>query len=372
MKKLSPDRGYLLLYGLQIATMHLLGPYLTLWMREMGLGFAQIGVTQSAYMGAVVLLDFPTGGLADKYGRRLCFSLGSAFTSGSLTAWYYDAAGDEGAAYTTFSKANVVEGIVGPLCGVVASAVSIFALNLPIGLSALVGVIAAGIALVCLRENYGGERERSYRRMLKDGLLEVLGNRPLLYLILSGFFMSFVLPTFMLYWVIILRDHGLPEASSGAVYTLLIFSMSLGGLVSQRLAKRADSRKVAVFSTLAWALLFLTISVSRSLPLLALFFVLVEVVYAVRSAALLTFENAVVSQKNRAVVFSFLGTVAGVFGLVANLVIGAAADAWGLGPLYRLAALCALFSALSTLMAWRVQHPRAALRRNRGPLTRSP
>ncbi len=388
MRKLEPTRGYLLVYGLQTAMMHLLGPYLVLWMKGKGLTFVEIGLTQSLFMGATLLLDLPTGGLADKYGRRLNHAFGmllyglgylliaasgsvagfaagfalagggAAFTSGSLTAWFYDSVDDQRTAYSTFSKSSIVEGVVGPACGVLASLISTLALNLPIIVSGAVAVTASFVAVIWLRENYGGERERSYARILREGVSEVAGSKVLFYLILARLFMSFVLPTFMLYWVMILRDCGLPEAGSGAVYTLLILSMSLGGLISHRLSRRADFRGVTVFSTVGWGVLFLGISLSRSLFVSILLFLGVEIAYAIRSAAVLTFENEVVSQRNRAVVFSFLGTVMSVFGVVSNLLIGAAADAWGLRALYRLAALSALLSALCVLAAARSRKPR--------------
>ncbi|HCC33954.1 MAG TPA: hypothetical protein DEQ28_08695 [Clostridiales bacterium] len=383
MRKLEPTRGYLTVYGLQTAMMHLLGPYLVLWMKANGLSYVQIGVTQSVFMGMTMLLDFPTGGLADKYGRRLNYAFGmllyglgyvaiflsssvagfatgfalagagAAFASGSLTAWFCDSVDDHRVAYSTFSRSSVVEGLVGPACGVLASLASTLALNLPIFLSGAVAMVASLVAVLWLRENYGGKGERSYLRVLREGVVEVAGSRVLRYLILSGLFMSLVFPTFMLYWVMILRDCGLPEALSGAIYTILILSMSLGGIISNRLAKRADFRLVTVLSTLGWGVLFLGIALSRSLLLSILLFVGVEVLYAIRSAAILTFENRVVSQRNRAVVFSFLGTVMAIFGLVANPIIGAVADGWGLRGLYHLAALSALLSALASLAASR-------------------
>jgi predicted MFS family arabinose efflux permease len=247
----------------------------------------------------------------------------------------------------------VVEGIVGPMCGVLASIASTLVLNLPILLSGAMAIAASLVAMIWLRENYGSRRERSYLSVLREGFAEVAGNKVLRYLILSGFFMSLVFPTFMLYWVMVLRQRGLPETLSGAIYTVLILSMSLGGIISHRLSRRADFRLVTVISTLGWAAAFLGIALSRSLVLSVLLFVAVEVLHAIRSAAILTFENQAVSQANRAVVFSFLGTAMSVFGLVANLAIGAVADRWGLEGLYQVAALSALLSALAVLAASR-------------------
>jgi MFS family permease len=334
-------------------------------------------------MGMSVLLDFPTGGLADKYGRRLNYAFGmllyglgyvaifvsdsvvgfttgfalagagAAFASGSLTAWFYDSVDDRRVAYSTFSWSSVVEGLVGPACGVLAGLASTLALNLPIFLSGMVAMVASLVAVLCLRENYGGKGERSYLRVLREGVVEVGGSSVLRYLILSSLFMSLVLPTFMLYWVMILKECDLPEILTGAVYAILILSMSVGGFISNRLAKRADFRLVTVYSTLGWGVLFLGIALSRSLLLSILFFVGIEVLYAIRSAAIVTFENRVVTQRNRAVVLSFLGTVTAVFGVVANPAIGAVADGWGLRGLYQLAALSALLSALAALAASR-------------------
>jgi len=75
----------------------------------------------------------------------------------------------------------------------------------------------------------------------------------------------------------------------------------------------------------------------------------------------LTYEHALVSPTNRAVVFSFLGTVVGAFGLVANLVIGKVADLWGVDRLYRLSAAFTFFAALSIIAARRAEWP-ASLR----------
>jgi len=57
---------------------------------------------------------------------------GAAFTSGSLSV------DDQRAAYSTFSKSGIVERVVGPACGVLASLISTLALNLPIFLSGVI------------------------------------------------------------------------------------------------------------------------------------------------------------------------------------------------------------------------------------------
>ncbi len=239
--------------------MRLLRPYLVLWMEASGLRFTEIGLAMSAYQALALVLDFPTGGLADKYARRVNFAFGTflsragyvvialsrtmagfltgfalagtgaAFTSGSLTAWVYDATGDRRAAYQTFSKATIVEGLVGPVSAVLASPLFAAGLSLPITAAGIAALNASFTAVAFLEENYGKERERSYARVLSEGVAETLKNKPLLYLLASGCLMSFVTTLFMIYWVIVLRERGLPEAWLGTVYALLILSIALGG-----------------------------------------------------------------------------------------------------------------------------------------------
>lgn len=76
MKKLSPEKGYLTIEALSSWITHLMGPYLTLWLKHIGLSFTQIGLAQSVSSFATLIVDFPTGGLADRYGRRLNYAFG--------------------------------------------------------------------------------------------------------------------------------------------------------------------------------------------------------------------------------------------------------------------------------------------------------
>jgi len=68
VKKISPEKGYILVSSLGAWMTHLMGPYLTIWLRSLGISFAQIGFFQSVSSLLTLITDFPTGGLADRYG----------------------------------------------------------------------------------------------------------------------------------------------------------------------------------------------------------------------------------------------------------------------------------------------------------------
>ncbi|OZV78735.1 MFS transporter [Micromonospora echinospora] len=124
-------RRFLLLHGLRWLPVGLLIPVFVLLMQERGLTIAQIGAATAAQGLVVLLLELPTGGLADALGRRpvlltaaavnlaslALFVVADAFSafvvvwllqgvyraldSGPLESWYVDAslAADPDAAY---------------------------------------------------------------------------------------------------------------------------------------------------------------------------------------------------------------------------------------------------------------------------------
>ncbi|SCL30653.1 Predicted arabinose efflux permease, MFS family [Micromonospora pallida] len=124
-------RRYLFLHGLRWLPVGLLIPVMVLLMQERGLTLAQIGLVTAAQGIVVLLLELPTGGLADALGRRpvlltsavinlvslALFAVADSFAlfvvvwllqgvhraldSGPLDSWYVDAtlAADPDAAY---------------------------------------------------------------------------------------------------------------------------------------------------------------------------------------------------------------------------------------------------------------------------------
>lgn len=382
--KLSPSTGYLMIYSLQCWVMHLLGPYLMLWMLNVGLSFTEIGITQAVFMFTTLVIDFPAGGLADRYGRRLNYavgmllygsgiltislsksfvsiltgfifcSVGSAFMSGSLMAWFYDAGGgDEKLAYKVFSKTQILEGIMGASAGIVATILASILLNLPLILSASVAIVTFFLTILLLNENYGHGGKRNYWSILTEGGIQILKNKILILLLVSGFFMSFVLPTFMLYWIVLAQKcYNLPSEYGGAIYSILIISMSMGGVISTYLSRKTNYKKVAIVATALWGFLFVTLPFSRNLMQVILMLVFVEMLYAIRTAAMSTFENAIIPTTGRATTLSALSSIIGAFSILTNMMVGIIADNYGIKALYWYAGAFALLSALCLFMAY--------------------
>ncbi|MFV2020093.1 MFS transporter [Micromonospora sp. LOL_023] len=173
-------RRYLILHGLRWAPTGLLIPVTVLLMLERGLALPQIGLVVAAQGLAVLLLELPTGGLADAVGRKpvllgaavanllalalltvadsfvlfvvvmLLQGVYRALESGPLESWYVDAtlAVDPDARYEHGLSHGAVVGGLAIAAGALASG-ALVALG-PVGpVSALTGpVVVAGVLQV--------------------------------------------------------------------------------------------------------------------------------------------------------------------------------------------------------------------------------
>lgn len=382
VKKISPEKGYLLVSSLGAWMTHLMGPYLTIWLRSLGISFAQIGFFQSVSSLLTFITDFPTGGLADRYGRRLNYAagillfgvsliiiacsssffiialafalagIGSAFMSGTLTPWLYDAIkGDKKRAHMVFSRMRIINGILGTVAGFVAGTISRYALNLPILLAGICGISASLLALLFLEENYGHGKAKPYGEILKDGLKHIAQERTLQYLLVASFFLSFAGRSFFMFWMVLAKEAGLRESSVGYVYPLLILSTSFGGFVSLRLSRFMDHRKILAITTPLMGLLIIAMGIVKGLLSLLALITLFEIIIAIRAPAMITFRNELIPSPIRSTVTSALSTIGGMFSMLANIAVGLIADIFGLGGAYVVSGILALFASLFLTMA---------------------
>ncbi|AIF70294.1 hypothetical protein PAP_09595 [Palaeococcus pacificus DY20341] len=381
MRKLQPEKGYLTIKGLGSWVTHLMGPYLTLWLKNIGLSYTQIGLAQSVSSFTSFITDFPTGGLADRYGRRLNYAfglflfsiglliialfksftlvllgmtlggLGQAFMSGTLVPWLYDSLDDKRKAYNVFSKMKTINGILGAVAGATASLLSRYYLNLPLILSGAFGLLTAVLAVLLLEENYGHHGDKGYWAILKGGAKHILENRTLHLLLASSLLLTFSARTFFMFWMLLAKNIGLKGEYLGYVYTLLILSTSLGGAISVKLSKMIDYKKVAVAGTVAFGIVLALMGFTHSIYQLLVLLVAIEVVMSVRGPAMLTLRNEIIPSEGRSTITSALSTITSLFAMIANIAVGAIADAMSLKTLYIIAGCLALAASLFIAMA---------------------
>jgi MFS family permease len=84
-------------------------PVLVLFYQQNHLSMAQILALQSAYSIAIVILEVPTGAIADRFGRRISLCAGSLIFSLGLAIY------SAGSGFFTFMVAEIVAGVGGAL-----------------------------------------------------------------------------------------------------------------------------------------------------------------------------------------------------------------------------------------------------------------
>lgn len=352
-----------------------LGPYLSLWLKAIGLSFSEIGLVQSLSEVVQLLTDFPTGGVADRYGRVKTYSagsalfglglmtialsngltlvllgaglsgLGSALVSGTMVPWLYDALGDRKAVKEVLGK---VKGLSGPtrfIGGFLGGYLATFAPNIPVLIAGLLSITSAVLAVLLLPDNKG-KAELGYSGILRKGLTEVLQNRALHLLLASSFLLSFTARAFFTFWMILLAKRGLPARYIGPLFALMLLSTSAGAVIARRI-EPVPSVLGALTALLGAEILLLGLS-SNLWASIALLFA-VEITLGARSPLMAVLKNDFIPSEIRSTVNSTLSTIGSAFMAVANVVVGSLAESLTLDRAYILAGSLGLLSALPLL-----------------------
>ncbi|WP_342764496.1 MFS transporter [Thermococcus sp. 21S9] len=349
-----------------------LGPYLSLWLKSVGLSFSEIGLVQSVSELAQLLTDFPTGGLADRHGRVRVYAigsslfglglviiglsgglwgvlagaslsgLGSALVSGTMVPWLYDALGDRKLVKDVLSRLKALSGPARFAGGFFGGALAGLAPNAPVVIAGLLA-IASGVMAVILLPDNRGKAELGYSGILRRGLHVVLENRGLHLLLLSSFLLSFTGRAFFTFWMLLLKAKGLPDEALGPLFATMLLSTSLGALLVRKL--EPSPKTVALTSALLGvevALLGLVPGLWGSVVLLFA----IEVTLGARGPLMAVLRNDLIPSEVRSTVSSTLSTLGSGFTAIANVTIGLLAGKFGLGTAYLVAGLTGALSAL--------------------------
>lgn len=294
---------YAMLGGLRWLPVGLTAPVLVLLMAARGLDLAVVGQLLALYSLVVVLLELPTGGLADTIGRRpvlvvssalaalgsatlglsatvtglavgaVLMGAGRALGSGPLEAWYVDAVRthDPGADITRgISRAQATEGLalgIGSLVGGALPALAaaqgigtggsgILPLSIPLLVSAVLFLVHAVAVILVVQEPPRGQRSHpdelpgpTVRRTIvatvilvvrSADLRRLMGYSAILGVALSG--VELVSPGA---FTVVLGSEESASAWYGLVVSLGFAGSALGSLLSPRVARRFASGPAA-------------------------------------------------------------------------------------------------------------------------------
>ena len=336
-------------------------PVYVVFLLHKGLNYKGVALVDGFFMVSTALLDYPTGGLADKYGRGpttalACFffglglfsyslstnlfhfliseflaAIGSALYSGSFLAWLVDSLKSEGrgeglAAVLGWSR--VLSLTVSMVGGVVGGVMAEHKLELPF----LVGAcwaFAAGILTLVLTKGRGelkGRKERKYLDFLKEGLKVLFAQKALMMITFGSFFVALGIPNFTLTWAPYMESLGAGRWLLGAASSFLIGGMGLGSYLGGRLPKRLGYKATILLSTASMALSFSSLTLVND-PLAFLFLSLpFEIGFGAMTPALNAWLNEYIPSEERATVISLRRTLTLPFSALGIGLMGALSD----------------------------------------------
>jgi MFS family permease len=376
----------------------------TLFLLDAGLNNVEAFAANAFFTAGMVLFEVPTGVVADTWGRRASYLLGTltlaastflywlmwkteapfwqwavvsvliglgfTFFSGAVEAWLVDAlhaAGYDGGLETVLGRGQMIGGVAmlgGSVAGgVVAQATS---LGVPFLLRVAVLVVMFVVAYRVMHDvGFTPERSRGAltetRAILSASIEHGLGNRPVRWVMLAAPFSAGVgIYTFYALQPFLLELYGDPEAYSvaGLAAAIVAGSQILGGYLAPKIRGLFRKRTTALVlgttvSAAALAALSATGSFWLALALLVVWGMVFAAIMPIRQAYL----NDMIPSKQRATVLSFDSLMGNTGGVVIQPVLGRTADAYSYGASFAVGAAFQLLAAPFLLLSRRERSP---------------
>ncbi|MEV7132282.1 MFS transporter [Arthrobacter sp. NPDC093128] len=379
----------------------------TLFLLDAGLSNLEAFAANAFFTAGMVLFEVPTGVVADGWGRRVSFLLGTVtlagstylyyvlwqlsapfwawavvsvllglgftFFSGAVEAWLVDAlrfSGYEGGLEAVLGRGVMVSGVA-MLVGSVAGGVIAQVTDLGVPFLLRVGVLLAMFVVAFwLMHDVGFTPERSThplqatRAVLAASIESGLKNPPVRYVMLAAPFSAGVgIYVFYALQPYLLQLFGDPRAYSvaGLAAAIVAGAEVLGGWVAPRIRRLVRKRTTVLMlsggvSAMILVVLGFTQVFWAALALLALWALVDAAGVPVRQAYL----NDMIASKQRATVLSFDSLVGSGGGVVVQPLLGRAADVYGYPASLAIGGVIQLI-AVPFLLASRRQGPPADL-----------
>jgi MFS family permease len=379
----------------------------TLFLLDAGLSNLEAFAANAFFTAGMVLFEVPTGVVADGWGRRVSFLLGTVtlavstyfyyvlwqlsapfwwwalvsvllglgftFFSGAVEAWLVDAlrfSGYEGGLEAVLGRGVMVSGIA-MLVGSVAGGVIAQVTNLGVPFLIRTGVLLAMFVVAFrLMHDVGFTPERSarplqaVRTVLASSVENGLKNPPVRYVMLAapfsagvGIYVFYALQPYLLE----LFGDRTAYSVAGLAAAVVAGAEVLGGWLAPRIRRLVRKRTtILVISVGVAALILVVLGFTRAfwaaLALLTLWAVVDAAGVPVRQAYL----NDMIASKQRATVLSFDSLIGSSGGVVVQPLLGRAADAYGYAASLAIGGVIQLVS-VPFLLASRRQGPPADL-----------
>lgn len=363
----------------------------TLFLLDAGLSNLEAFAANAFFTAGMVVFEVPTGVIADTWGRRASYLLGSftltastlvylliwhlsapfwawalssvflglgfTFFSGAVEAWLVDAlkaTNFKGSLESVFSKGQIATGIA-MLGGSVAGGVIAQATNLavPYIIRAVILAITFVVAFVLMKDlgftpDHGKRPVKHMKYILKSSLDHGLRNPPVRWVMIAGIFGGGVgIYAFYALQPYLLELYGNPTAYgiAGLAAAIVAGAQIVGGLVGPTVRRVFSRRTSALFAGVLASTLFLAlIGLAGNFWLVLGLVMAWGLIYAATIPVRQAYLNGLIQSEQRATVLSFDSLMGSSGGVAIQPILGRAADAWSYSASY---IMCAGFQVMA-------------------------
>lgn len=370
----------------------------TIFLLDAGLSNFEAFAANALFSVGMVLFEVPTGIVADTYGRRMSYLLGTitlsvstalylymwyihgpfwgwavssvllglgfTFFSGALEAWLVDAlhaTGFKGNLDSVFAKGQVVGGVamlVGSVAGGVIAQFS--SLGVPYILRAAVLLINFATAYFLMKDLGFTPKKPKHplnemKQILNKSVEYGLRNRPVKWIMIAAPFTTGV--SFYVFYALqpyLLKLYGDEKAYSiaGLIAALTAAAQIVGGIAAPHLRKMFKLRTDALWQgTFVTGLILLLVSVTNNFWLAIVLIFAWGLLFAALTPIRQAYLNGLIPSEQRATVLSFDSLMGSSGGIVIQPTLGKAADVWGYASSYAFAACFQLAAVPFILLA---------------------
>ena len=383
----------------------LMFPVLILIILGKGLSILEAGTILAAYSGTTLLLELPTGGLADSIGRKrvyllsllvmfaaaftlllssgfllvlvaiMLYGVARALSSGTMDAWFvdeYKRKHPAGNLQRAMSKAMVFSPIglgVGSLIGgfiptVLGSSAPIsgsspYSMNIVIVLLAIVAQIVLTIFIVVevVKSEADSGLAAGFRKVpeiLSSSVAYGIKNRVTFALLVTTLFLGLGLASVELLWQPRVQaiTGGVGETWVLGVLAAGYFLMaSVGSIVSTPICRMTGDNypRILIGMRVVLGGLLFALALQGSILAFALFYLLLYFMIGTAGSPHAALYNDQIPSKQRATMMSFESLIAQGGGLIGALLIGFVADIWSIPIAWMLAGVILAISSLAYL-----------------------
>ncbi|AYB43336.1 MFS transporter [Paenibacillus lautus] len=285
--KIQAHRLFYIITFIQFFMMEITGTTLILFIMNKGFSLQYANNLLIVLFISILLLEIPTGIIADRFGRKLSIVLGficyliyavvfmltdeflllifaqifgalaTCLQSGALESWVVDHSDES--IENIFATSSSVMYIAGFFCGLLGAVLASIYFVLPWMISIICCLSLIVLSIIYIKENHHSKfikrgevvEEKSVKKIIGSSINIILSNKQLWVIFIVGICISFsnsAPNSFQQPRFVGLSEHGL--WIFGIIKTVYSLFMSLGGYLIKKLSKYYDDTTILIFSLL--------------------------------------------------------------------------------------------------------------------------